>query len=250
MIPAILAFGCTPAPAPDPSGEAVSFPHAAGYDAGALHGAEALVAASTCAGCHRDRSSAPACASCHSGYPHPEGWLAGAVHGGDSEGCTECHGITGLQAPSCTSCHPSYPHGQDWSDAGRHGAWALSRGSAEAVCGSCHGADLAGTPSSPACASCHPVYPHPAGFADRAVHGAADPATCAACHGDDGTGGVSGVACSRCHATFPHPADQRTAHLAVASRVGEAICLSCHAPGDGRFPIPAACGATCHGNPP
>ena len=94
------------------------------------------------------------------------------------------------------------------------------------------------------------VLDKPSEFAERAVHGTADPATCAACHGVDGTGGAAGVACSRCHATYPHPTDQKTAHLAVVSQVGEPICLRCHAAGDGRFPIPAACGAVCHGSPP
>ncbi|MCA9493312.1 MAG: hypothetical protein KC621_25450 [Myxococcales bacterium] len=254
----LLALGCgTTAPTTTTPSGAITFPHAEGYDAGALHGPEALQSGELCGGCHRDGSTAPTCASCHDTYPHAAGWLAGDVHGvgltGEQgaaarEACTACH--EGLSAPTCTTCHPSWPHPEGWAEIDRHGAWARSRGSAEAACGSCHGPRLKGTDTAPSCTECHEVYPHPARMTDPAVHAELDQTTCAACHGPVGEGGIAKVACSRCHATFPHPADQRVAHVATAARTGEAPCFACHAPGDGGAPIPSGCALACHGRTP
>ncbi|MDP2310691.1 MAG: hypothetical protein Q8P18_32035 [Pseudomonadota bacterium] len=246
---------------------AVQFPHAEGYDAGIAHGPEARAAgADTCLGCHREDSAsgdqgAPTCASCHAGYPHAEGWLAGATHRGAGDPtCLTCHGVSGLSAPACTTCHGSYPHPPSWADAGQHGAWTIARGSATASCGACHGADLTGgtaavegAPVAPACTSCHATWPHPPGWAEAHApppSGTADLATCAACHGEAGTGGTSGVACARCHATYPHAEGWIAGHIPVAGTVGEAVCLDCHAAGEGSAAMPAACGASCHGGTP
>jgi hypothetical protein len=260
MIGLLLLFACGDAGPTDVSVGAVTFPHPEGYKAGKVHGAEALDGgAGTCLACHREDSTAPTCASCHAAYPHPPGWLAGTTHGEGLAGptgvvgqqaCAKCHGVEGLQAPVCTSCHASYPHVPDWKLGGHHGQWVLSRGSATATCGSCHGPDLAGTTTTPSCTKCHAVYPHPEGWKDPAVHPKADLATCAACHGDGGTGGNAGVACSRCHASYPHPAGWEAGHIAVANQVGQGGCIACHA--DHTLAVapslPAAsCGSGCHG---
>ena len=256
---ALLLLACTRPATPTPSGD-LEFPHPSAYEEGTGHGAEALrVGTDRCLACHREGANAPSCASCHPTYPHDEGWLAGATHGAGLAGtaaateraeCQACHGAAGLTASACTACHGSYPHAEGWKAAGAHGAWALSRGSATASCGSCHGDDLAGTETAPSCTSCHAGYPHPQGWSEATAHGAADQVTCAACHGEVGSGGTSGVACARCHGSYPHPAGFESGHLAVASVVGEGVCLDCHETGDGTPGVPAACGATCHGGLP
>lgn len=245
-----------------PSADAeLPFPHAAAYDAGLQHGAEARTyGVATCLSCHLEsETAAPTCASCHAIYPHTEGWLAGTVHGAELAGnagiegraaCQTCHGVEGLAAPSCTSCHGSYPHAEDWGSAGKHGTWSLARGSAEAACGSCHGADLTGVGIAPSCTTCHSTYPHPAGWSDPAVHPLADLSTCAGCHGEDGSGGTANVSCARCHAGYPHGDTWLVDHMGAVDKSGEAACLACHSPGDGTATMPAACGATCHGGTP
>lgn len=253
---------------PVTSGGLVAFPHAEGFKAGTLHGKEALdVGVAACETCHReDGTAAATCASCHAGYPHTDGWLAGAVHGQGLTGdegpaarvlCMECHGgETGLVATterSCTSCHASYPHPEGWADVGQHGLFALARGSAPAACGSCHGADLTGTPTAPSCTTCHTDYPHVEGWSDAAVHSVsalADMSSCEGCHGVLGTGGSAGVACARCHASFPHPTDWAKTHLGTVAKVGEAACASCHEAGFGPDTMIAPCGASCHGSSP
>lgn len=255
-----LLLACTGAAPADTDVGGVRFPHADGYDVGALHGTEAISAgAGACVSCHREGTSAPSCASCHDAYPHPEGWLAGAVHGYGIAGgsaaearaeCQTCHGAPGLQTKACGSCHPSYPHPNGWETAGQHGAWGLTHGTLDAACGSCHGARLDGTGTAPSCSSCHPAWPHRDGaggpWAHPTQHGAADLATCVTCHGATGTGGTSGIACSRCHANFPHPTDWAQSHVAVANQVGQGACVGCH-PAALAPALPASCGAACHG---
>jgi len=254
-----LLVGCGLAPPVPTADSGVRFPHAEGYDAAALHGAEALtVGTAACDACHREDTTAPTCASCHEGYPHPVGWLAGATHGvgltgdGGATGrapCAECHGVDGSRSPSCTSCHTSYPHVDGWDGAGQHGAWVRARGSATAACGSCHGAALEGSVTAPACTECHAAWPHPEGYADPRLHGVADLTTCATCHGADLSGGSAGVACAQCHAGFPHSADWGRAHMPAVELQGQSSCMVCH--DEGAAPtLPAACGARCHGGPP
>ena len=246
------------------AGGLVTFPHAEGFKAGALHGKEAIaVGADACDTCHRlDGSAAPTCASCHDAYPHPDGWLAGAVHGkgltGDTgpvarEPCMKCHDLPGLAATddhACTGCHASYPHVEGWELVGQHGTFMLARGSAGAACGACHGADLAGTTEAPSCTKCHVDYPHVQGWEDPTVHGAAGLLRmddCLACHGDLGAGGTTGVACARCHPSFPHPADWAKTHPGTVATVGEGPCSACHEAGFGPPTMIARCAKTCHG---
>jgi len=263
-IASVVLAGCAelwvPAPAPNP--DAV-FPHPRNYERGLVHGADALpFDEGGCLACHRDGSTtAPRCAECHDSYPHPVGWRAGALHGTpllsdagpDVESCEECHLRAGLQATEnvpCTLCHASYPHPQGWALAGMHGTYALERGDAEALCGTCHGAGLEGGNAGVACDRCHTTYPHPSGWADPSEHGATallDLSTCLGCHGEDGGGGRARVPCTRCHPTFPHPADWPETHPTAADRIGESICLGCHEPGDGPATMVALCGARCHG---
>lgn len=256
----ILLLACVTLEAPaDPAG-AIPFPHASGYDVGTVHGAEALsVGTATCATCHREGARARPCSSCHDGYPHVAGWLDGGTHGvgltGETgaaarEPCAACHGVDGSAAPSCTSCHASWPHAEGWALAGSHGLYAISRGSAEAACGSCHGSSLEGSDTAPSCTSCHADYPHSASWADPSVHGNADLTTCASCHGEGGTGGTAEVACSRCHATYPHAADwNTTGHWTTVEAVGQAVCLDCHGEQEGPT-LPVTCGTSCHGGLP
>ena len=241
------------------------FPHPADYEAAERHGAHSLEGGHSCLACHGVETSpletAPTCTSCHA-YPHPDGWGAGAVHGAglfgkgaDTTACDACHGAADTVAGTefaCTSCHASYPHPDGWGAAGEHGVYALARGDAVAVCGPCHGADLSGGEVGVACTACHAEYPHPDTW--KETHGAeylGDPASCADCHADpeDGlwTGGRSGSACSTCHATFPHPATWRTDHAVVSDGIGEAVCLTCHTPGDGPATMVATCAERCHG---
>ncbi|GDX80535.1 hypothetical protein LBMAG42_23460 [Deltaproteobacteria bacterium] len=262
----VLLFACSSAEPVALAPAGVPFPHAAEFKEPTKHGPQALeFGTDACLGCHQEGATAPACASCHDVYPHETGWLNGAEHGKGMSGeagpvaretCTACHGAEGLKAPDCTSCHASWPHPEGWKEAGNHGTYALARGGAVAACGSCHGADLAGADltgadKAPSCSSCHKSYPHAAGWAEPTLHGATTDFTeCWLCHGDGGaTGGTADVTCQKCHSTFPHPADWSATHYATASKLGEAVCLGCHAAGFAPIPIVASCGATCHGAP-
>jgi hypothetical protein len=268
----LLLFACSGVAGGSPSG-AVPFPHAAGYEAARAHGREAIAAgAAACEGCHRlDASGAATCASCHPAYPHGEGWLAGSAHGNDLSGvagaagrdtCATCHEVSGLAAAevaACTGCHPAYPHPAGFAAAGQHGVPTLTRGSAAATCGPCHGRALeggenaAGTVVAPGCSTCHADYPHPEGWSDAVRHGAAALSTsagCDGCHGAAGEGGTAGVACARCHANYPHPADWADAHLATVAITGEGVCVGCHAAGEGTSVMPARCASRCHGGGP
>lgn len=269
----VLLLACgRPAPWSAPGEPDAVFPHAAGYDVGTAHGADALrLGSAVCADCHAPGAAAGECADCHPSWPHPDGFVAGAVHGpgsfdagGVAEGCADCHGREGRVAHDrygCDSCHQSWPHPDGWEGAGQHGAWALASGSPAAACGSCHGTTLQGGASGAAgaCTECHGAWPHSADYADPAVHGAAAATdACLDCHGatDDGAadpaGGVAGVACARCHDRFPHPGEYARSHPADASARGEGACLRCHAPGDGPDlgPVAASCAASCHGGAP
>jgi hypothetical protein len=260
----VVLAGCAelwvPAPASNPDAR---FPHPPDYERGAVHGADALpLDEAGCMACHRDSSdTAPACTSCHDSFPHPVGWRAGARHGtpllgptgADLRPCEECHLQPGMQATDevpCTLCHASFPHPDDWALGGIHGTHAIGSGDPRALCGTCHGADLGGGNVGVACDLCHTAYPHPTGWADPSGHGAsalADLSSCLGCHGEGGTGGPAEVPCTRCHPTFPHAANWPAAHLTAADRVGEAVCLGCHEPGDGPATMVALCGARCHG---
>jgi hypothetical protein len=244
MTPLAL-MACAVLESPPSGGDgSLGFPHPADYDLGPAHGAEAARSQAACLDCHAvPGSSAPSCASCHEAYPHLEGWIR--EHGASELACEGCHAVEGLQATDrwgCDSCHAAFPHGASWERPEQHGAWFTARGAEEALCSGCH-EDMAD------CSDCHEAYPHASGWSLPERHGAQallDTEVCASCHGADFSGGTTKVACSTCHASYPHPADQLRAHL-PASRVGEAVCLRCHEPGDGPATVQASCSASCHG---
>jgi len=244
--------GCgrsAPWTAPDPTPSV--FPHAAGYDAPAAHGADALDRGG-CAACHDAGQAGPTCASCHADYPHSTKFLAGSAHGAaDRDGCAACHEQPGLVATdqsACAACHPTFPHPDGYRRAGQHGAAAQTRASAAATCGPCHGPALAGTATAPGCDDCHAPWPHPIGYAgDPHAQDWRAGTDCAGCHGG-ATGGPAQVACSRCHAGYPHAEDWGRVHVAQAAAVGAETCLGCHH--DPGPDLPGTCAVACHGGAP
>jgi len=160
--------------------------------------------------------------------------------------CTECHVVptstshsngtvdlawgtlarSGGATPSWngTTC-ANYCHGQTLNAGGTNKAPSWTGGSAQAGCGTCHGAPPPPPHStSTDCGTCHPGYTstsvnvathingtieasggHPAGWADKTQHGytvtSQGLASCKTCHGTslDGVGGT-GPSCATCHA--------------------------------------------------
>lgn len=199
--------------------------------------------AKACRSCH----TYPHEAGWSAGAQHGAAWRA------DVTTCADCHGADGARAPqdvahaACTSCHPSYPHAEGWGEGTGHGAGVLARGG-DVGCQGCHGADGAAIAEG-TCTGCHAVYPHADGWSAGAVHGAAwlaDSATCGSCH--DATADTRRVACSTCHDVYPHAEGWTpTGHVPVVQARGEAGCLACHADADAVGPsIPVGCAPTCH----
>lgn len=255
-----VALGCaSPRDRSGPDASNPLFPHASGYEDGALHGAQAINQGSAaCLACHSGASAtSPPCSTCHALYPHDPEIVRGTVHGplvaeDGIETCDACHAeptLLASQRSACTSCHASYPHPEGWEEDAGHGQYTLARGSAVAACGNCHGTELTGGElGASSCMKCHETWPHPDGWEEPTNHGAAaraDMDACEGCHGVGGAGGGSGVPCSRCHAAYPH-ADGWN-HLTTAGLLGEGTCLACHAAGDGPSTVLVTCATQCHG---
>ncbi|HSA60469.1 MAG TPA: hypothetical protein VLJ37_12385 [bacterium] len=238
---------------PDESG---GYPHPAGWDNPASHGAWAVqFDPAVCLKCHMadpgGEESRTACFTCHPMFPHEDGWVGEGKHGdevrnnGQGACATLCHGADlqgGLSGVSCDLCHTTYPHPPAWAQAAQHGVEA--KGSGKTRCQPCHGADLQGGESGVSCYQCHALYPHDADWEKPDQHGsvaiAAGSDACASqCHGTDLKGGLSGVACGSCHDLYPHPDGWEDQHGSTVLAVGTSACQACHgadlsAPLDGK----------------
>ncbi len=146
-----------------------TFPHPAGWELLAGHGAAVVARGGTaaCEGCHggpEGINGATQCTKCHTAWPHPDGWELPTGHGAayvaSPTTCTTgCHTVrTPPSPPACAQCHDVYPHAADWTSA--HIATVQQRG--KASCTGCHPAgELAGPPlPNPTCGlGCHVAAP-------------------------------------------------------------------------------------------
>ncbi|HWR98008.1 MAG TPA: cytochrome c3 family protein, partial [Candidatus Methanoperedens sp.] len=229
-------------------------------------------------GRHHPASGKVSCGSCHT--PHvrepnvgpfmrfPRGSFAfcASCHPGRSGGAPGEHPAAGQEkgrTQDCGGCHAVH---------GAQGAGLIRAGSAEALCGSCHGENpskagrgpgMATHPSgkggTPACLDCHSVHRTVGGKALLAK-AAWEGRLCRQCHEKAYSPGKNaanhptspgGAQCLSCHRM--HNAEKqgsRRGLLAVAWEGAEELCRRCHAglagvaPGDGTWSHPVGASVT------
>ncbi len=233
-----------------------------------LRGRHAAVACDKCHGFSSGKSRNPPFATCTACHTDAHGGTATLA--GKTVDCASCHTVDGFkpstftvvqhrqakyplegrhQQVKCASCHIKSPPGIPAARLGTSGVWMR--------------------PAATQCRDCH-ADDHGTQLASRADRG-----NCAACHNVDGwkpsTFGLSAhaslrlplegrhaeIACSACHGPArkglpPLPGSQVLGKAAVALKLKEIECVSCHVdPHEGRFaaaglhPQPKGCPA-CH----
>ena len=232
-----------------------TYPHPAGWEDPAQHGASYLLNPAQCRACHgqdlQGGISGVSCGTCHPSYPHPAGWVAPTQHGAqylaNPQECKKCHGQDlqgGISGVSCTKCHQIYPHPAGWVAPLVHGP---QYGANTQSCTPCHGQAL------PSCLACHPSPVHDITTWDTA-HGknAKLPPggtfdsffTCQNCHGTrfTGTPVSGGITCLNisCHKMTgyvgipPHSGSWNDPYKFTVSthtttdRANAPVCYLCH----------------------
>ena len=161
----VVLLGCpSTAIEPNPPGQAYSFPHAEGFEAGSVHGQPWLQSPEGCVSCHLAEQRlrmVDSCRDCHVLYPHADDFADDEVHGpraaDDGFRCISCHG-TGEAQPgeqegsACRDCHQDYPHRLTWAEPEIHGPRAVE--APVRACAGCHGVDWQGSTTSDSCFDC------------------------------------------------------------------------------------------------